>query len=115
MQRRIVRKVLAHAFADAHELALDDALLRFAARREQHFTIARRELRLAAADRMRSYSQAARERDGCRVNRLMSGVSREIEHRDCQDEPEQRRDRGPRSDSEKNPHTGNPAVIGTIL
>ena len=43
MQRRVVREVLAHALADAHELALDDALLRFAARREQHLTIALRE------------------------------------------------------------------------
>ena len=80
----------------------------FAAGREQHLAVARRELRFAAADRMRSYSQAARERDGCRVNRLMSGVSREIEHRDCEDEPEQRRDRGPRSDSEKNPQLATP-------
>jgi hypothetical protein len=108
MQGRIVRKILADAFADAHELALDYALLRFAACREQHFTVASGQLRFAAPHGMRSYAQTARQRNRRDVNRLMSGVPREVENRNCQHEPEQRGDRGPRSNSEKNPHNWQP-------
>ncbi len=114
VQGGIVRKILAHAFADAHELALDDAFLRFAAGREQHLAIAGSELRFTAPDGVRGYAQSARERDSRDVNRLMRGVAREVEHRNCQDDPEQRGNGRPRSNSEKNPHTGNPAVIGKI-
>ena len=51
MQVRVVREVLANRLADARELALDDALLGFAARREQHFAVALGEPRLAHATR----------------------------------------------------------------
>ena len=40
MQVRVVSEVLANRLADARELALDDTLLRFAARRKQHLAVA---------------------------------------------------------------------------
>ena len=58
MQVRVVSEILAHRLADAHELALDDALLRFAARGEQHLAVALREPRLRMRHRVRGDSQA---------------------------------------------------------
>ena len=40
MQVRVVSEILANRLADARELALDDALFRFAARRQQHLAVA---------------------------------------------------------------------------
>ncbi len=69
MQMRIVREILADGLADAHELALDDALLRFAAGGEQHFAIALRQPRLTPATRSeRRCAGRARSRRWLRAN-----------------------------------------------
>jgi hypothetical protein len=75
MQRRIVRQVLAHAVADAFELPLDDALLRLAARCQQHIAIACCQAQFGMHHRMSSQSQAARDRTRRRTNCLMSRVA----------------------------------------
>ena len=92
MQVRVVSEVLAHRVADALELALDDALLRFAARREQHFAVALREPRLRMRQRVRGDSQAVRYRATGGANRLVGGTTREVHDRDQQDYPDDGRE-----------------------
>ena len=84
LECRVVRQVLANAVGHARELALDDALLRFPARRQQHFAIAAGEPHLAIRDGLRGQAQASRQSRHGIVDRLMCRATREIQRADEQ-------------------------------
>ncbi len=104
MQVRVVGEILADRLADARELALDDALLRFAARCEQHLTVALREPRFGVRHGVRGEPQTACDRATGGANRLMSGMTCEVQDRHQHDGPDDGRNGWPRSDREQNVH-----------
>ena len=69
-----------HAVADAHEFALDDTLLRFAAGREQNLVVALQKLLLGSRDRLHRHVQNVVERLAERLQHVMCRAAREIEH-----------------------------------
>ncbi len=71
----VAGQVLAHRVGDACKLTLDDALLGFAACREQHLAVTRREALLPAHDPVRGDPQSARQRAGRRQQQLMGRSS----------------------------------------
>ena len=101
LQCRVAREVLVDAGADAVELALDDALFRLAAGREQHLAVARAQTLLASGHGLHGEFQHLAQRLEHGRNDGVRGSAREIQHRDREHDQEHGRDSGIRSDGEQ--------------
>src|SRR5437762_707235 len=76
---RIVRQILARGIRNARKLAFHHSLLGVASGIEQHLAIACGETFLSVRDRMRGQAKPARQRARDRVDRLVSGVPRQVQ------------------------------------
>src|SRR5688572_31121163 len=101
LQTRITREVAMHTVADAHELALDDALLGFAAGREQDLMIALHELLLGRRDRLHGEIQDVVQRLTDRQQHVVRRPAGEVENGHTEDDPKEDREAGIGSDLEK--------------
>ena len=101
LQPRIADEVAMDAIADAHELALDDALLRFAARREQDLVVALHELLLGRRDGLHGESQNVVQRLAERQQHVVCRAPGEIEDGHSEHDPQEDREARIGSDLEK--------------
>ena len=87
MQLGVVREILAHRLVHAIEFALDDALLGFAAGREQYVAVAQVQVMPAFGNHCRRYPEGPGQGPRASTNRVMGGASGEIQRRHSEYDP----------------------------